>query len=166
VRNFIADLDAGPLDCARAIPRIKPLRAFASQLSEVRPANAEEAGASEDELRMAAVSAYAVSDVIHRWFTDWEGKGMGLRGGTWRYESDGDDLRFSLNGIRWTMDTAVSGSARRYRDGEVTASVKIDGPRQMHGELELNWNDRRPDFPARIVGTIGGRQIDATMPAP
>jgi len=80
------------------------------------PARASELG------RRATVDA-TVADVIDRWWNNYSGHGVGLRGGTWRY-TGGDVVRFRLRGVRLVDDLAVSGRVvwDRYA-GRVTAHV-------------------------------------------
>jgi hypothetical protein len=57
--------------------------------------------------RRATVDA-TVADVVDRWWNNYSGHGVGLRGGTWRY-TGGDVVRFRLHGVRLVSDLAVSG---------------------------------------------------------
>jgi hypothetical protein len=72
--------------------------------------------------RRATVDA-TVADVIDRWWNNYSGHGVGLRGGTWRY-TGGDVVRFRLRDVRLVDDLAVSGRVvwDRYA-GTVSAHV-------------------------------------------
>ena len=51
-----------------------------------------------------------VKDVVDRWWNNYCGHGVGLRGGTWRYRG-GRVVHFRLDGVRLVDDLAVSGAS-------------------------------------------------------
>ncbi|HEY3850081.1 MAG TPA: hypothetical protein VGL87_03860, partial [Steroidobacteraceae bacterium] len=65
-------------------------------------------------------------------------------------------------------DLAVSGTIEETPDTEDTvhAKVTIEGPDRVGGAIDSEWPDRGTDATARIEGTIGGRRVNAHMPAP
>lgn len=71
-----------------------------------------------------------------------------------------------LNQTKWT-DVEVTGTASVPRAaGTANASLTIAGAGTEKGTLTLSWSTRAPQAQARITGTIGGRAIDLTRPAP
>jgi pimeloyl-ACP methyl ester carboxylesterase len=167
IRRFIAELDPGEMSCARDIPPIRMLPSFATSLLDVIPATSiSDDGGDEWERRLAAAAVYTVADVVYRWYTDWDDEGRGLRGGAWRLEEFEGGWSYALDKVKWAAGVEVSGTVRRHENGAVDASVRVDGPRDMAGDLKLNWDRKRSQERARIVGMIGGRRFDLTMPAP
>ncbi len=116
--------------------------------------------------RTALVAADSVADVIARWWEMYGYHGFGLRGG--RFDTTGyAHVGFTLNRIRWVRDAAVSGAVTWDRtDGAIRASVSVDGPGVAPGHLVLRWNDWTPLATATANGTVGGRSIDLSFPAP
>ncbi len=70
--------------------------------------------------RAAAAAAATVADLLDRWWNNYSGHGVGLRGGTWTY-TGGRTVRFRLDGVRLVRDLAVSGRAVWDRYGETVA---------------------------------------------
>lgn len=116
--------------------------------------------------RTALVAANSVADVIARWFVMYGYRGVGLRGG--RFSTTGlVHVGFTLHGIRWVRDGAVSGRVTWDRtDGAIRANVTVDGSGVAPGHLILRWNDWTPLATATARGTVGGRTIHISFPAP
>ncbi|WP_243059820.1 alpha/beta fold hydrolase [Nocardioides sp. SR21] len=108
VRRFVRHpaQDAGT--CAGRVPPVAALGVFPRRVADLGRARTVEA---------------TVADVIDRWWNNYSGHGVGLRGGTWRY-SGGDVVRFRLRDVRLVDDLAVSGRVvwDRYA-GTVTSHV-------------------------------------------
>lgn len=69
--------------------------------------------------------------------------------------------------MAWVAGVEVSGTLDwNYHTGLVTAHVRLDGSATLPGTLDLHWQDRQPQALATVTGTIGGRVIQAVMPAP
>jgi len=117
-------------------------------------------------LRLAAVGAAAVGDAIARYWYLPGSEGTGLRGG--RFTVDGDELvRLRLRGVRFVTDVTVTGSATwNTATGEVTARVRLSGPRGTTAELGMSWNDLARHPRAIVTGQAGGALLAATLPAP
>ena len=73
---------------------------------------------------MARAAALTVADLQDRWWNNYSGHGVGLRGGTWRYTGD-RVVRFRLSGVRLLPGLPVSGTAvwDRYA---ATMTVSLD----------------------------------------
>jgi hypothetical protein len=141
---------------------------FARTMSELDPATpaAGNQGTTAD-LQAAAAAALTAGDAIARWWVNTSGSGVGLRGGQFQYTGTGDITNFTLDNSQWVEDLAVSGTiAWQYATpGAVLAQLTFDTPAGP-GVLQISWDDRQPQAQATIQGSIGGRTIAATMPAP
>ena len=169
VRHFIATLDPGDTGCASEVAPVRLVPRFVRHADEVDPAVADGGNAaSAGALRLASAAVQTVGDIVVRVADNSSGHGVGLRGGAFEVVRSGASLRITLEGVRWTEDLAVSGTIEETRDteGTVRAKVAIEGPDRVDGAIDSEWPDRRADATARIQGTIGGRRVNAHMPAP
>ena len=103
VRSFVSSPAASIPDrllrCARRVAPVRALGRFPAAL----PAHPT-AGA------VARAAALTVADLQDRWWNNYSGHGVGLRGGTWRYTGD-RVARFRLDRVRLVAGLPVSGSA-------------------------------------------------------
>ena len=162
VRNFIAS-GGGPVaaDCvatmqspARLLPK------FATRVADVAPAVM--VGARAAELAAAAAALYTVADAVQRERFLGQANGAGLRGGGFRSERRG---ALRLEALRWTADLAVGGSATiDAGTGVVSSRLELAGV--ARGSVSIAWQMTGPQGLATIEGTINGRHVNATMPAP
>ena len=91
---------------------------------------------------------------------------MGLHGGAWSYEGD-DPVVFALVGVEFVPGVAVSGSATwDFRHGAVTARVTARSPAGTSGQVRIRWSTRERRATATFRGSVAGRRLVATMPAP
>ena len=90
--------------------------------------------------RVGAVAAATVADLLDRWWNNYSGHGVGLRGGTWTYTGD-RTVKFRLHGVRMVDDLAVSGRAVWKRYGEV-ANVDLTVSGAATGRLAGSWDTR------------------------
>ncbi|MGZ8593253.1 MAG: alpha/beta hydrolase [Actinomycetota bacterium] len=157
VLRFVRTLDAGDTSCAGEYAAIRAVDAFAVRASEIEGPPAR---------RTATVAAATVADVIARWWGMWGFEGVGLRGGS--FDTSGWALvSWTLDGVRWVRDVAVSGTASwDRRTGAIRARVTLEGPGAPGGRLRLRWNDLEPLARAHVRGMLGGRPIEMTIPAP
>lgn len=93
VRRFVRDPSAEPGTCDGRIPPVDAMPAF--------PRSVDDLG------RKRTVDA-TVADVMDRWWNNYSGHGVGLRGGTFRY-TGGAVVTFRLDEVRLVDDLAVSG---------------------------------------------------------
>ncbi len=172
VRNFVTNLDAGDTSCAANVKAVRLVPFFAGHAADALPAEPRGGNtATRRQLALASAAVQTAGDVIARWYINYGGKGLGLRGGSWSYVQPDMVARWTLNGVRWngvrwTKDLAVSGTAVwDQRDGSIRARLTF-ATGQGNADLTASWNDRDHDAVAKISGTIGGQTVDATMPAP
>jgi pimeloyl-ACP methyl ester carboxylesterase len=163
VRNFVQTLSPGDVSCAAAVPAYRVLPQFARRAAQLVPANPALGNqGSPDDLRVAAAMLYAAGDAIARWWVNYDGDGVGLRGGRFAYTTLGAVTRFQLDALRWTDDVAVSGTITWNAD---TSEVRVQLATTA-GMLDATWRDRVADSIATITGQLNGRRVAATMTAP
>lgn len=151
VRAFVR-APGGPLaaGCARAVPPVRALGRFPRPLSPYPSTGA-----------VARAAALTVADLQDRWWNNYSGHGVGLRGGTWRY-SGSDVVRFRLSGVRLLRNLPVSGTAVWDRYAE-TMTVSLDLPT---GHLDGSWDTRTPGARAVLSGHLRGHRVRISPPAP
>lgn len=161
VRRFVQTLAVGDTACADAVPPVRLLPRFARRAAELSPA-APAAGneGTPADLQVAAAALFAAGDVLARWWVNFDGSGVGLRGGTFTW-TGGERTRFTLDSLRWTDDVPVSGRIEWAGSGMVRARLQVPG-----GWLDAHWSEREAGATATIEGRIAGRRIAARMPAP
>jgi pimeloyl-ACP methyl ester carboxylesterase len=139
--------------CARDVPPVRALGTF--------PAGV---GPAATPARVARVAALTVADLQDRWWSNYSGHGVGLRGGTWTYT--GDPVAFRLSGVRLARGLAVSGRARWDRYAEtMTVRLRVTTHGRT-GRLRGTWDTRRPQARAVLTGTLDGRRFVVDVPAP
>jgi hypothetical protein len=106
-----------------------------------------------------------VADLLDRWWNNYSGHSVGLRGGTWRYTGDRTTV-FHLSGVRLTADLAVSGTARwrRYAN-TLHVDLTVAGHGRT-GHLRGTWATRRLGARATLHGMFGGHPVRVTFRAP
>jgi pimeloyl-ACP methyl ester carboxylesterase len=164
--RFVRALTPGDTSCAAEVGEWNVVPAFAGSAGEVAPAlRAPGDDSTRDDRRLAAAAALTAADVIARWMVNYDGTGVGLHGGRWWY-SGYPNVRFRLVNVRLVPGVLVSGSVRwAYEGGASSATVDVRGPDGVTGTLRIAWQ-KRPQATATLEGTVGGRQLRATMPAP
>lgn len=112
VREFTRRPHRPPASCAGRTTRVDAPGVFPRSVADLG--------------RRRTVDA-TVADVIDRWWNNYSGRGVGLRGGTWRYAGS-KVVRFRLDGVRLVDDLAVTGRVvwDRYA-GTVTSDVTATG---------------------------------------
>ena len=149
VRRFIRTLDAGDTSCA-------------GRIAEVRVVDRFRRRAAPGAAGVAAAAAATVADALQRWTINYSGGDRGLRGGRWSYTGT-RLVRFRFRGARFARDVPVSGTATwRLATGAVHARLRV----ARRGHLRVRWNLRQRLARATFRGTIDGRHVRATMPAP
>jgi pimeloyl-ACP methyl ester carboxylesterase len=166
VDRFVATKSAGDTTCASQYNEVREVEAFPQLVYDAAPApQGATVQSSVLDRRLADVVSNTVADVLPRWYTNYDGTGVGLRGGRFSY-SGSDVVRFNLKDLRWTFDVKVSGTLTWNRTtGWITADVTVAGPHTESGTMHLRWRDWDPHAQATVTGTISGRPLALTMPA-
>jgi hypothetical protein len=164
--RFVRRLDPGDTSCASRIGEIHTVAEFPRWLRGVQPARANQGDSStQRDRRIAAAAAATVADVVERWWVNYDGTSVGLRGGRWTYSGD-DPTTFRLENVRFVNNVRVSGTAKWFLDrGIVDADVRVHAPGAA-GALSLHWRRHVPQSRADLRGQVGGRALRASMLAP
>ena len=175
VRRFVESISTGDTSCLSRISEHRLVQRFAERVADAPQAAVGSAAdrSTAADRRAAWVAVETLADVVDRWYAIPGTTGSGLYGGKFTMTSTAG-LPFTsrvwslkLNQARWTTDVEVSGTASMPRAaGEASASLTIAGAGTEKGTLTVSWSTRAPQAQARITGTIGGRAIDLTRPAP
>jgi pimeloyl-ACP methyl ester carboxylesterase len=151
VRAFVTGPDGRlPTACTAKVQPIRALGRFPRPLPPRPSARA-----------VARAAALTVADLQDRWWNNYSGHGMGLRGGTWRYTGD-RIVRFRLSQVRLATGLPVSGTAVWDRNAE-TMTVSLDVP---GGHLEGTWDTRRVGARAVLTARLRGHASYVALPAP
>ncbi len=169
VRRFIISLSAGDTSCATEVPPLRLVPRFAVLAAQLDPAAALPGNrASEAQLRRVSAAVMTAGDVLARLGGNSNGRGVGLRGGTFRVESDTSAIHITLNQVRWTEDLAVSGNIDRpaARSGMVRARLRLDPADARGGELRVEWREGVANSTTAVSGTLGAAAVSARTLAP
>ncbi len=169
VRRFIETLVPGDTSCAARVPPLRLVPRFAVHASELEPASAT-AGNRADAAQMRWVSAAVMSagDVLARLGGNTTGRGVGLRGGSFRVVNGATAVHVTLSEVRWTEDLAVSGTIDKPtgRTGTVRASLHVAAAGGPEGDLTITWPEGSAPSGATVRGTLGGAIVRARTAAP
>ena len=156
VQRFVRTLSAGNTSCALWYPEIHVVDSFPLHAAQLPGPAAR---------RAALVAADTIGDVLARWETMGGSSGVGLRGGT--FTTSGDALRhWTLHGVRWVPDVAVSGTITLpAHSGALRATVTLTGGGVPNARLHLRWNTWASLARATVAGTVGGRAVKVVVPA-
>jgi pimeloyl-ACP methyl ester carboxylesterase len=164
--TFIAVLAPGDTSCASKVPPLRLVPAFAQRVADLDPAKATSGNrAGPAELRAVNAAVQTVGDAIAResWVPGIGGDG--LRGGTFRVSTFGDNAHYQFYRARFTQDLAVSGETlANAAAGSVTGSIALTGI--VHGKLDFQWDPLDAAARATVTGTLDGKAVDASMTAP
>jgi hypothetical protein len=158
VLRFVRTLATGDTSCASGYPEVRAVDAFARSAADV--------DAGSTARRAAIVAGNTVADVLARWYAMSGYDGVGLRGGS--FSATGTDvLGWTLRGVRWVEDVAVSGTVTWDRtSGAIRADVRLSGGGVPSGRLVLRWNDLEPLARAHARGRIGSITVSLGFAAP
>ena len=170
VRRFLDTLQPGDVTCAQATPEIHVVPEFPRKLAGIPLTGVAVAGdhSNAGDRRGAWAANWTVGDALARWWLIYGSRGHGLRGGS--FTASGEYLAYSpvrlrLRRVRFVSDLAVSGSVEwNRREGTVRARLRLAGARR--GTLGIAWSTRATRALASITGTIGGRSVRLSTPAP
>jgi pimeloyl-ACP methyl ester carboxylesterase len=166
VRRFVETLSPGDTRCASQIKEVRTVPAFVRSAVEADAAQAQAGNAADDaQLRLANAALQSAGDALARWWVNYDGDGIGLRGGSFSYLADGDTYRFTLDEYRWAEDLAVTGTvAWNTQSGDIGVDLELQGA--TSGALHAEWNDLQPEAQASLQGTLDGQALAASAPAP
>jgi hypothetical protein len=169
VRRFIETLTVGDTACAAQVPplRLAPqfaVRAGELEAAESRPGNRADAA----KLQWVSVAVLTAGDVLARVHGNSTGRGVGLRGGSFRIANNRSAIHVALNQVRWTEDLAVSGTIDKPagRTAVVRASLHLAGAANLTGDITVAWPDGIAGASASIRGTLDGEPVRARTAAP
>ncbi len=160
--------ESGRIDdgCASHVPALHLVPSFARTLDDVTPAipAAGNQGTSAD-LRAAAAATLAAADVLARAYEFTLASGTGLRGGTFTAATRDSATSADLSAVAWTRDLFVYGTAQSgARSARASAHLTLQGA--ATGTIDAQWTTVGAHAAATISGTVDGRDVNATMPAP
>jgi hypothetical protein len=175
VRRFVSSVTTGDTSCLGRISEHRLVQRFAERAADAPQATVA-SGADRStaaDRRAAWIAVETLADVVDRWYAIPGFTGSGLYGGKFTMTSTAG-LPFTsrvwslkLNQTKWTTDVEVTGTATMPRGaGTAVASLSVGGPATAKGELTVTWATRAQQAQAHVTGTIGGRAIDLTRPAP
>lgn len=168
--EFIRTRKVGDTSCA-AEPLFNNPGVAAFPRRVVDSPSARRGDGNRADLRLTRVAADAALDAFKRGFLSivygGDGHAPGLRGGT-VHVVEAETFTATLDGIRWTEDTAVSGALSwSFDGGPFKADLRVDGPGTQDGTLHLEGGWLIPGAPRSlaITGALGGKRVVATTPA-
>jgi pimeloyl-ACP methyl ester carboxylesterase len=167
VRRFIETLNPGDTGCALQVPPVRLVRRFAILTSDIDPA-APLGGnlCNPSQLRLAAAAVLTVGDILARLSDNSTGRGVGLRGGSFRIREDAAVVHVSLSEVRWTQDLPISGRIDRARGSQGVVRAVVHFSQAGGGQLSIRWAEGASPALARIDGRIGGSKVVAQVSAP
>jgi pimeloyl-ACP methyl ester carboxylesterase len=164
--HFLSTLAPGDTSCAARTPEVRVVPAFYRSVGDVPPARAGRRDRSAIlDRRIASAAAQTVADALQRWWVNYDGSGVGLRGGRWSY-SGGNLTTFVLRRDSFVPGVAVSGTVRWvYMTGRVRARLVVHAGGVVE-HLRMRWSLQVRAAGADIDGHAGGRPLHAHMLAP
>lgn len=154
VRTVIRSFLRGRLDqaCTTSVPALHT-PSYPLTLDAAAPATLVSGPDPGERARRAAtVAAQAFADAVFRRYYSGIDRGRGLRGGTFTAKG----RRYTLDGIRFVTDAAVSG-----RGTFDTSAQSADAALTVAGvEVAVRWSQRTPLATARVGDAV------MTLPAP
>jgi hypothetical protein len=167
-RSFIATRSPGDTACAKNIPEVRLVPSFATGYVQLPAATAGPGNqAPVESLQAVTAAVLSAGDALGRWWVNYDGSGVGLRGGHFRYAYRHHGYAFTLSSMRFVDDIAVSGHVNwSYGTGVASAHLTLRGYGVPTGTLDVSWNDLQANAIASVTGTLSGKNVVATLPAP
>lgn len=168
VRRFTATHTLGATRCAAKVKAIRLTPFFPRRAAEAIPAGPLAGDAAGPRARsLASAALQTAADSMARWYINYSGKGLGLRGGAWSYSQQGTIVHFGFAASRWAPDLAISGAGRwNQTSGAMSVDLTFVTDAGDTGAIQASWNDRDDSRPARLTGKVDGRALRAAMPPP
>ncbi len=166
VTDFVAAGKVGDTTCASTIPEIRTVDRFPLHAADATAATAAPGDASTDaDRQIAAVAVGQVGDSLAQWGVMTGDDGTGLRGGTFRVD-EGDTLTLHFKGTKLADDVTVDGTATiDQATGKIDANLDVTSG-STTGTIVASWNASDVEASATARGTLDGRPVSVTMPAP
>jgi pimeloyl-ACP methyl ester carboxylesterase len=164
--HFVSTLSPGDTSCASRTPEVRVVPAFYRSVGDVPPARGGRRDRSTlSDRRVASAAAQTVADALQRWWVNYDGTSVGLRGGRWSY-SGGNLTTFVLHRDSFVPGVAVSGTVRWvYTTGRVRAMLTVRAAGVVE-HLRMGWSLQVRAAGADIDGRAAGRPLHAHMLAP
>jgi hypothetical protein len=168
VHRFVKNLDPGNTSCVQNVRPVRTVPLFAVTAGDLAPLNALKGDKTSDaQRRIAAAGLETVGDVIARYYVTYNYVDTGLRGGKFTYAASDTGYDFTLKGLKWTEDVAVSGTVSWDQTSNIiTARVTLKSGGAQVGNLQIHWNDADINARATVTGTIQGATLNANRIAP
>ena len=168
VHRFVKNLDPGNTQCVNKVRPVRTVPLFAVTAGELAPLRALKGDQTTDaQRRIAAAGLETVGDVIARYYVTFNFVDTGLRGGKFKYVATDTGYDFTLKGLMWTEDVAVSGTVSWDQTTNIiTAQVTLKSAGAQVGTLQIRWNDADINARATVTGTIQGATLNADRIAP
>ncbi len=169
VRRFIEALEPGDTTCAQKVPPLRLVPLFAAHAADLEPASPLAGNrANAAQLKWISAAVMTAGDVLARLGGNTTGRGVGLRGGTFRISNEGPLMQIALTELRWTEDLAVSGKIEkpRGRAGEVRARLHLAAVGGLTGDVAVKWPEGIAGSRTTIRGFLGGAAVHARTSAP
>ena len=166
VTDFISAGKAGDTSCADTIPEIRTVDRYSVSAAAATAATAAPGDSSTDaDRKIATVAVDQVGDAIAQWGVMTGDNGQGLRGGTFTID-EGDTLTFHFNAAKFADDVSVNGSATVDQNtSNVEADLEVTSG-DTTGTLAISWTADAAKAMAMVRGTLDGRPVSVTLPAP
>lgn len=168
VHRFVNNLSPGNTSCVQKVRPVRTVPRFAATAGELAPLNALRGDKTSDaQRRVAAAGLETVGDVIARYYVTFNYVDAGLRGGKFTYAASDTGYDFTLRGLKWTDDVAVSGTVSWDQVSNIiSAQVTLKSGGTQVGNLKIRWNDADINARATVTGTIQGAALNAERIAP
>ena len=165
VDDFITNAAVGDTSCAETIPEIRTVDKFSIHSTDATAATAAPGDASTAlDRQIATVAVAEVGDAIAQWGVMTGDNGSGLRGGT--FTVDDSTSTFTFQGAKFADDVSIDGTATLDQtSGKVDAQIKVTSA-EGTSDVAASWDASIADAQAMARGTVEGRPLSVTLPAP
>jgi pimeloyl-ACP methyl ester carboxylesterase len=154
VRSFISApgaLHRLDLSCLRSVPEIHAVGSYPYRADRALPASGR---APLWVRRLASIAVATAGDAAIRYGYIAGTTDRGLRGGSVRDDvsADGNTVTARLSGVKWTVDTRVSGTVTASADGlSVSARLIVTQAGHRPLRLSLRWSTTGPQTTATVL---------------
>jgi pimeloyl-ACP methyl ester carboxylesterase len=168
VVRFVDSAAPVDADCASRFNPTYGVAAFPRDAAHARVPAIDPTGGDRSrrrDRRVAGMAWAAAYDAIQRSFRMFGDHGAGLRGGSFSLGGTDTTLDLSCDGVRFTRDVAVDGTAHiDFETGKVDAVLEVDGPGARDGRLRIAGPLFPHAAPLPARGELGGRHIAIVVP--